>query len=362
MNPAVAVFTKELRLLRRDPQLLFLQLVMPVIVLVVFSSLFTITLRKVSVAMVDRDGTAAARQVTRELRDSPYFDVQQGERAESALDSGADLAVVSVPEGYGRRGRGTQPLQVLVDGTGSAAGAAQGYLEAFTDNIGAVEPSSMRPAADAVTATTWFNPERADSTFFLPGIIVLVLFCGPAVYCATSLVREKETGTWSMLAASPIGDWELIFGKLAPYILQAALQATLLFVVARFVFHLPFRGSDGLVALSTFLFILASIALGTLFAAVSSTEGGVWRFVQVFLMLPGLVLSGFIYPITSLPAPAQFLSRLFPARSYLEVLRGVLLKSADADAMQPQLLTLAGFAFGCLFLAVIFLRRSRRVQ
>jgi ABC-2 type transport system permease protein len=359
-----AVFGKELRLLARDPQLLFMQLVAPAAVLIVFGALFTITLRKVSVAVIDRDHTDASRQATRDLRSSPYFATSLTERPpQAALDTGDDMAVVEIPPGYGKRGRrGASAVQVLIDGTDAAAAAAQGYLESYTASLGAKDEPQLRAATDPLTAITWFNPDRADPNFFLPGIVALLLFCGPAIYCATAMVREKVYGTWGNLTASPIGDWSLIFGKLAPYALQGVFQAVALFAIAFYVFKVPLHGSLGLLAIGSALFTLNSTALGGLFAAVSSTEGEAWRLLQLLLMLPGLVLSGFIYPISSMPRVPQILSNIFPVRSYLELVRAVILKGADLDAVRPQLTTLVAFSAGCLLLAVLAIRRSRRLS
>jgi ABC-type multidrug transport system permease subunit len=359
----VALFTKEVRVLLRDPQYLFIQLFMPGLVLVLFGTLFTVTLRRVPVAVNDLDGTAEARAALRELSTSPYFATAPTADPEGALARGAALGTVTVAEGFGRaRATGRPELQVLIDGTNPAATAVQGYLAAFAADLATRgAPPTQRGLAPVATAV-WYNPERRDAFFFVPGVMALLLFALPAIFCATSLVSEKENGTWANLGAAPVSDFQILVGKLAPYFAQAVVQSVAFFLVAVWVFGVPVRGSIALLAGGTLLFVTASIGLGGIFASMAATESGAWRLLQLFVLLPGLILSGFIYPLTSMPWVAQALSQLFPVRSYLELLRGVMLKGADAHDLAPQLLTLCGFAAGCFLLALTFLRRSRRVS
>jgi ABC-2 type transport system permease protein len=354
MRRVLAVAKKELRQLQRDPIFLLLQLLFPALALLVFGSLFSVTLHKLPVSVLDLDDSLASRQLLRQLDATDYFSISPRQKPSDALEDGSSLAALEIAPRFAR-GR-EAGLQVLVDGSDGAARAADGYLERF---LREVPPHPPRETA-RISTVTWFNAERRDADFFVPGVVALILFAAPVIFTGLSLVREKEQGTWESLCAVPVGDLELLAGKLFPYVLHALLLSLVLLSVAHSVFQVPMRGSLPLLVEGTALFALIGVGFGGVLSSLSPDENTVWRRIQIFVLLPGFVLSGFIYPISSMPEAAQLASRLFPIRAYLELLRGVMLKGADAEALSGQLHMLEAFAVGMLATSVFLLGRSRR--
>jgi ABC-2 type transport system permease protein len=354
-----AIALKEARLIVRDPVLITLQIVFPALCLLVFGSLFSITLRELPIAVLDRDHSDRSREVLRELGATDYFASSATGRPDVELDAGRSLATLDIPPGFGRarsRGHGAG-LQLLVDGSDGAARAAEGYLDRFAR---AAEGAVDAEPPSRIGVATWYNPERRDANFFVPGVVTLLLFSGPVIFTGLSLVREKLHGTWDMLRAAPVADWELLVGKLLPYLVHAAVLAIALFGVARWVFALPMRGPLVVLLAASLLFLICGVSLGAVFAMIADDEDELWRYISIFVLLPGFVLSGFIYPVSSMPEVAQWLSRLFPVRAYLELVRGVALKGAGAALLTTQLRLIAFFTAGALGLAVAMIERARR--
>lgn len=351
---------KEVRFIARDPQLLVLQLAFPPLLLLVFGWTLSASVKEVRIGVADRDGSANSRALLRELTSTPYFPAVSVERGERALADGTAMGALDIRPGFAReisRGR-RPPVQLLLDGSDVASvRAAQSYLDAFEREMAARLEPSVRPP---VALLTWFNPASLDAHYFVPGVLALLVFAFPAVLSALSIVREKEGGTWAALSAAPIGDGDLLFGKLAPYFVQALAMSGLILLVGFLVFGLPFRGSALLFLAGTLAFVVASVALGGVISTLAASEEDAWLYICLIVLLPAFVLSGFIYPLSSMPEPARIASAAFPVRFYLEFIRGVLLKGAGLEALRVQLGALIGFAALATLAAAVLLRRSRR--
>jgi ABC-2 type transport system permease protein len=365
MRKLWAVMDKEARFMRRDPVFLLAQLVFPPLLLIVFGSVFSITLRRVPVAVQDLEDTPASRRLVRQLTATGYFKASTTMHPGESLDRGDSIAALAIPFGYHRKLiRGEDPeIEALVDGSDGSARSAEGYLAGLASRRASPAAGDVTPdhePAASVSVAIWYNPEQNDAAFFVPGVIALLVFGAPTIFTSMSVVREKVSGTWTVLGAAPVGDLTLLAGKLLPYVLESALVTAILLAQSRLVFHLPFRGPLTPLLLGTFLFVLAGIGVGGVISSISSDEGDAWRYVLIFAILPSLVLSGFLYPLSSVPRGVQLLSRLFPVRPYLELVRAVLLKGAGTELVAPQLETLAAFAVGTLLVALVLLEGSRR--
>jgi ABC-2 type transport system permease protein len=189
-----------------------------------------------------------------------------------------------------------------------------------------------------------FNPTRESSNLFVPGLMAFVLTIISSLMTAISLTREKETGTLEALLVSPLRPLSIIVGKVFPYLVIGFISAALVLVEARVIFHVPFRGSIVLLLADTLLFILASLALGILVSARTSSQRVAMLGTALATMLPNLVLSGFIFPVESMPLPLRLLSNVVPGRWFVEVARGVMLKGVGLEYVWPQTLILAGMS------------------
>jgi ABC-2 type transport system permease protein len=342
---------KELRLLARDPALLLLQVFGPLLLLAGAGAVFSSRLDRLPIAMRQPDGRQD--EVLRRLRASEHLTLIETDSPEDALVRGeAPGALLLDAAAFDRPGSRREQVEILVDGADPAAWAVRAELQA-----------AISGAQSGVSAVTWYNPAHDDALFFVPGVLALVLFAGAAILTALGLTREQEEGTWPTLAASPIGDLALFCGKLLPYLAQVLVIAALLFAAAALLFALPLRGSPWLLALSTLLASVAGIAAGTAIGARCPTADRAWTLLQVTVLLPALVLSGFLYPLSSMPLAAQAASHLFPLRSWLSLLRGILLKGAEiADCAAPlaELSAVTLALVGLALWAVRPLREARR--
>jgi ABC-2 type transport system permease protein len=191
---------------------------------------------------------------------------------------------------------------------------------------------------------TRFNPTRESSNLFVPGLMAFVLTIISSLMTAISLTREKETGTLEALLVSPLQPWSIIVGKVLPYLVIGFISAVAVIVEALLIFQVPLRGSVGLLLVEALLFILVSLALGILVSARTSSQRVAMMGAALATMLPNLLLSGFIFPVESMPLLLRVLSNVVPGRWFVEIARGIMLKGIGLDYLWPQTLILAGMS------------------
>jgi len=272
-----------------------------------------------------------------------------------AVDAGRARAAVVFPPDYARslkRGD-TTPVQVLVDAsdpTASQSAIAAAQLVGQKTNmrlvelrIGTAGSAESRLPID-VRVRPLYNPALANAIFIVPGLIGMILSNTLIIITALSIVRERETGTLEQLIVTPLAKWEIMLGKIAPYVLVGYLQLTIVLVVGYFVFHVPVRGP--LLALygASFLFIVASLGLGLFVSTLGRNQAQVMQTAFLFL-LPNILLSGFMWPREAMPAAARYVGIFLPLTHYLRLVRGIILKGNGLTELWPQLVGLAVFAF-----------------
>jgi ABC-2 type transport system permease protein len=257
-------------------------------------------------------------------------------------------------------------MSLELDGTDlAAARAAESYV---LDSAASLErperaPRSARPVARfEPSVVTWFNPELRDGDYFLPSILAMLAFCAPVVLTALSLVRERRTGSWVAMRLAPVSDLALFTGRLLPYLVEGLVVTATALAVARFAFDLPFRGGALLLAVVTCFYTLTGVSFGIVIFSISPDEDSAWQYIQLFVLVPSLVLSGAIYPLASLSRPVQALSCLSPIRWYLELLRGSCLKGAGLEDLSRPVVAIVVFACSTVLLALTLLRRARQVE
>ncbi|MEO5989377.1 MAG: ABC transporter permease [Candidatus Eisenbacteria bacterium] len=347
---------KEFVQMRRDPATLRMVLVVPVVQLMIFGYAIRTDVRNLPTTVFDQSRTQESRAFVARLTATGNFvqrsEVFSYEEAVRRIDEGHARAAVVIPPDYAqnlKRGR-TAPVQVLVDASDpsasqSAIGAAQLVgqrmnLETVQHKIGAA--SSLSPAVD-VRIRPMYNPALKSSVFIVPGIIGMILSNILIMLTALSLVRERETGTLEQLIVTPLARWEIMLGKIAPFVLVGYIQMTTVLIAGHFIFGVPIRGP--LLALygATFLFIVANLGLGLFISTLGRTQTSVAQTAMLF-MLPNVLLSGFMFPLEAMPAPAQWVGALLPLTYYLQLIRGIVLKGVGMKELWPQALALALFA------------------
>jgi ABC-2 type transport system permease protein len=351
-----AMVRKEFVQMRRDPATLRLMLAVPVMQLLIFGFAIRTDVRHLPTVVFDQSGTQQSRAFVQKLTATDNFVLKRevGSYAEAvaAVDAGQARAAVVIPPGYARdlkRGR-TTAVQVLVDASDptasqSAIGAAQ--LVGQRTNLAIVSARAgaalaAGPPVD-VRVRPLYNPALASAVFIVPGIIGMILSNILIIITALSIVRERETGTLEQLIVTPLAKWEIMLGKIAPYVLVGYVQMTTVLIAGHWVFHVPIRGPLPALYAATFLFIVANLGLGLFISTLGRNQAQVTQTAFLFL-LPNVLLSGFMFPREAMPPAAQWVGNLLPLTFYLQLIRGIVLKGNGLTQLWPQALALAGFA------------------
>lgn len=367
MNKALAVCRKELRQIARDRRTLLILIFVPVFFLLIFGYALNFDIRHVGLAVEDRDGTPESRAVVSAFINSGYFDlvapVYSAGEAERLLDLNEARAVLVIPEGFARTvvSGGTAPVQVIVSGdNANTATTVVGYASGILRTAGAaLAPGSARlEPLITVEPRIWYNPELRSTLFLVPGLIAYIAMITAVTSTALSIVREKETGTIEQVRMAPIGTVSFIAGKTLPYFLIALVSAALIIAASMALFGLPMRGNWLALLVAVSLFLVGALGTGLLISTVASTQQLAFQIALLISVLPTVMLSGFIFPISSMPAVLQVITTIVPARYFLVALRGIVLKGSELTLLLPELVALTIYATAVLGLASVRLSRE----
>jgi ABC-2 type transport system permease protein len=367
MERVLAIVRKELRQIFRDPKTKRVVFGSPIIQLVLFGYAVTTDVHNVPTFVVDHDRTAESRALQDAFTSSGHFEVvgrsDRPRLMADALDRGTAVVGLEIPAGFARdlaAGRGAR-VQVLVDGTHSnIATVAQGHASRIIQEFGIERARSRGQLLEGgvdLRVRAWFNPDLESRFYNVPAIIGVLLLLMCLLLTALTVVRERELGTLEQLLVSPLTPGELMLGKTIPVAMIALVDLALITVVAVLWFDVPFRGSALALVIASLLLILASLGLGLFISTISRTQQE--AFMGMFLvMLPAIILSGFMYPVHTMPESFQHLSWLNPLRHFLVVVRGIFLKGHGLADLWPQLVVIGGMAAVVLIGATARFRRS----
>jgi ABC-2 type transport system permease protein len=369
MTRALAVGRKELRQIRRDSRTLMILAFVPAFFLLLYGYALNFDIRHIALAVEDRDGTSESRSVVSAFVNSGYFDlvasIYSPLEAERLLDRNEARAVLVIPEGFARHvQRGERaPLQVIISGdNANTATTVMGYTASILRGVSAsMAPDVTVESAPLVAAEprVWYNPELRSTLFLVPGLIAYIAMITAVASTALSIVREKEVGTIEQVQMAPIGTFSFIIGKTIPYFVIALGSAVLVILASMVLFDLPMRGDWIALLFALSLFLVGALATGLLISTVSETQQVAFQIALLISLLPTLLLSGFIFPIASMPRALQIVTTVVPARYFLVALRGIVLKGAPLSHLTGPLVALAIYAAAMLALASVRLARSR---
>jgi ABC-2 type transport system permease protein len=330
--------------------------------------------RNTTTLVVDQDRTAVSRGLVDAFTSSGYFDVvgrsNRTEEIVAALDHGRATMGIVIPPGFARDAAGPEGgvVQILLDGTNSnTATVARGYADRIVQSYGARIAPGPDAAAGGATAgpaapidlrvRAWFNPGLASRDYNVPAVVGSLILLVCLLLTSLAVVRERELGTLEQLMVSPLTPGELIAGKTLPFAAIAMFDLVLITTVALLWFRVPFTGNFLLLLLAAVLFLLSSLGLGLLISTISSTQQE--AFLTTFLtFMPVMLLSGFMFPVSSMPKVFQWLTILNPLRHYLEIVRGVFLKAASLRSLWLQFTALAVIGTGLIALATSRFRKT----
>jgi len=353
---------KEFRHIRRDVRTLLVVGGMPVLMVLLYGTALTFDVRALPVGVWDPSGSTTARRLTERLDRSGYFAVVYRAASDRdlvrALDERRIRMALLFPRDLERRqSRGEPvPIQVLLDGSDpNLAVISRGYIEMalaqYSQELAGAAPIRVEPRF-------WYNPELVSVYYIVPGLVTIILMLVSALLTSITLVRERETGTLEQLLISPVRPAEIIIGKLFPYAGLALLDGLLILATAHGVYRVPFAGRLRDLGLASAVFVLAALAMGLLISSVARTQLVAMLAALMATILPSVLLSGFIFPIPSMPRAIRLVTYAVPARYYLTIIRNVVLKGTGPEVWWPELAVLGGFAVGLLTLATLRFRRA----
>jgi ABC-2 type transport system permease protein len=375
MNRIIAVSKKEIRQLMRDTRMLFVLFVFPILLLVIFGYAITFDVKHIKLAVFDKDKTEMSRDFINRLLSSQYFDlagyINSDAEIRDYLDHQKAQSVLVIPRDFSKNlGRGEEEnLQILIDGVnGNTASIIMNYMNIASLSYSADLRKETAAASGFPLYTVvelepifWYNPSLNSTYFLLPGLIAMILIITAVVSIALSIVREKEKGTMEQIYVSPVSSLDLLIGKTLPYIFIALLIAALILVAGYILFGITVKGNYLLLLLTTLLFLFASLNMGIFVSSIAETQQVAFQIATLVSLLPSLILSGFIFPIESMPVVIQWLTNITPAKFYVVILRGILLKGVGLEAFWEQTIYLLIFALFFLILAAVKNRKARTV-
>ncbi len=363
----LAIMLKELRQLQRDRITIGMIVGVPLIQILLFGYAINNDIRNLHGAVADGSNSHLSRQYVQQLEQTQVVDLQRKvesvEKLKALLKSG-DIAVgLYIPPDFERRTLSTErpAAQLLVDGADPTVAGVADKLAQFPIHFDS-DPNAI-PAKKANYRTleirTYYNPTHRTAVYIIPGLMGIILTLTMTLFTAVALVREKERGNMELLINTPVRTPELMIGKLVPYILIGLIQVALIAALGNILFNVPVRGSVIDLYLAASLFIAANLAMGLLLSTLAKTQ---FQAIQltIMLLLPSILLSGFLFPFNGMPQAAQYLGEVLPITHFIRLTRGIMLRGADIASLYQELFALALFMVVVLLLSA--LRFSRKLD
>jgi drug efflux transport system permease protein len=350
-----SIIRKEFIQIIRDPRTLILIIVMPILQLFLLGYAATTDVKNISLAVWDQSQTSQSRSLLDAFRSADYFRISYSvgsqDEYRTLIESGKARAALIIPQDYARRlSQGNAEVSMVLDGSvgGTALSAARLIGQAYATNILSEQTilsghsMALTPPVE-VRTQVWYNPDLISAYFNIPGVIGMILSFITALLTATAVVRERERGTIEQLIVTPIRSWELILGKVLPYVILAFVDVLEVLIIGHWWFGVPVRGDLALILLLSGLFALSSLGIGLFASTIANTQQEAVLTVMMTI-LPSIFLSGFFFPIDAMPRFLQIISYAVPLRYYLVIIRSLMLKGVGAPALWNEILALALFA------------------
>jgi len=372
-NRIIPLMRKEILHILRDPRTLYLAIILPIILLILFGYAITFDVKHIPIGIVDQDNSSLSRDFISRVKGSEYFELlylsNTSAGLENLLDKGRVKIILVIPHRFSRdlsKGKDTA-LQLLIDGSdNNMAQISLGYIsriiQIFSSNIireklnkqGAILKAGIPPID--VKPRVWYNPDLRSTNFIVPGLTAVVMMILAAMSTSLTIAREWEIGTMEQLIATPAKPYEIIIGKLLPYFFLGIVQISLIILVGTLLFRVPLKGNIFFLFCVSAVFLICGLGIGLLISTITRSQQLAFMLSMLFTFLPSFLLSGFIFPISSMPRIIQFFTYLVPAKYFLIVLRGIFLKGTGLLTLWPEVISLFIFA------SLILLACARRLK
>ncbi|MCW8811090.1 MAG: ABC transporter permease [Ignavibacteriaceae bacterium] len=368
----IAIVKKEVRQLRRDVRLLAVIFFFPVMLLIMFGYAVNFDVKNIKVAIYDQDKSELSRDFINSLNSSEYFNIigfinNYGD-VNKYLDQKVALCVVVIPQDFSKKINSNQEtsIQYLIDGVDANTGSiVQNYMFAATGQFNQKVNSKILAKNGlkeftplSIETQFWFNPDLKTTRFLIPGLIAMILIITAVITVALSFVREKEKGTMEQLNVSSLKTIELIIGKTFPFVVIALMNAGLILLAGYIFFGVVVKGSYLLLLFTTLIFLTASTSLGIFISVVSDSQQVAFTAATFVSLLPSLILSGFVFPIDSMPWIIQLITNITPAKFFINILRAIILRGVGISAFWDQIIYLLIFIAIFVVLASVIGKRK----
>jgi len=367
-----AIIKKEVRQLKRDTRLLAVIFSFPAILLIMFGYAVNFDVKNIKIAIYDQDKSVLSRDFINSLNSSEYFNIVEylnnDKKIDMLLDQKTAQCVVVIPEDFSKKNNSNQntSVQFLIDGVdANTASIIQNYMFAATGifnqeiNSKILARNGLREFTPLSLETQfWFNPDLKTTRYLIPGLIAMILIVTAVITVALSFVREKEKGTMEQLNVSSLKTIELILGKTFPFVMIALVNAGLILLAGYIFFGVEVKGSFLLLFFTTLVFLTASTSLGIFISVVSDSQQVAFTAATFVSLLPSLILSGFVFPIDSMPWLIQIITNITPAKFFIEILRAIILRGVGISAFWDQIVYLLIFIAIFVVLASVVGKRK----
>ena len=350
MKRFIGFVTKEFYHIFRDKRTMFILFGMPIAQIMLFGFAITNEINNVNIAILDKSKDTETQKIINKISASKYFHLEDKiineAQIEAVFKKGKVKAVLVFEQDFIKnlQNQKQAKVQVITDATDpNIANTITNYVNAILQNYTQEINKGNKPSYQIQTQIQlYYNPELKSVFTFVPGVMTIILMLVSAMMTSISITREKELGTMEVLLVSPLKPFQVIIGKVFPYIFLSIINATIILLLGFFVFGIPIQGSLLLLAFESVLFIITALSLGILISTISNSQQTAMMFSLMGLMLPIILLSGFIFPISSMPLPLQIISNIVPAKWFIIIIKAIMLKGATISIIWKETLILIG--------------------
>jgi ABC-2 type transport system permease protein len=360
MKRFIGFVTKEFYHIFRDKRSMFILFGMPIAQIMLFGFAITNEINNVNIAILDKSKDTETQKIINKISASSHFHIEQEISSENQIESifkkGKVKAVLVFQNNFIKdlETQKQSKIQVITDATDpNIANTITNYINAILQNY-MQEANTINQATYQIQTQTqlYYNPQLKSVFTFVPGVMTVILMLVSAMMTSISITREKELGTMEVLLVSPLNPLQVILGKVFPYIFLSVINAIVIVSLGVFVFGMPIEGSLFLLALESILFIISALSLGILISTISNTQQTAMMLSLMGLMLPVIILSGFIFPISSMPLPLQIISNIIPAKWFIIIIKSIMLKGASIGIIWKETLILLGMTVFFIVLSI----------
>ena len=366
-----SIIRKEFIQIMRDPRTLMMILFIPVMQLFLLGYSATSDVRNIPIAVYDQSRSPESRALLDAFRAADYFliayDVGSDAEIQDLIERGKARAAIVIPPDYSQSLlKGDAQVAIILDGSdpnigGTALSTARLIGQSHATKIMQEQAARLGRSAEfnpplEVRPQVWYNPDLISAYFMIPGVIGMILFAITSILTATTIVRERERGTIEQLIVTPIRSWELVVGKLMPYVILSLFDTLMVLAIGHLWFKVPVRGDLGLIIALSGLLLLSGLGIGLFASTIANTQQEAMLTTWMTL-LPSIFLSGFFFPLEAMPTVLRWVSYIIPLRYYLVIIRALLLKGVGAEALQSEIIPLAIFGVGIMTAAALRFRK-----